>query len=234
MDQPHPLILLALVACAEPVSGPAGRPLADLVVDAPGHTGEGLRDAARVVNGVRGGGRWQGGTDVFSLGLDPGEDTVVLGFSGGAAVDVEGPDLAVFENPFEVRGGGWFVDPVVVEVSADCEAFVAFPHHREGDPAAWDPDPATWPGFAGLGPVLLHEEEHPVDPLSPEAGGDRFDLADLDPADPAAAAVRAEGAACVRLTSAAARVDPETGLLFPKDPISDGADLDGVYAAEVE
>ena len=212
--------------------------LATEVVAAPGATGEGPRDADRAVNGVRGAGRWAGNTDdVFSLGLEVGvDDTIVVGFAGdAAAIDVDGPDLAIFENPFEVEAGGFFLDPVVVEVSADCEAWVAFPHAYDApDPTVYEADPTLWIGFAGLGPVLLHEEDNPVDPLSEDAGGDRFDLADLDPTDRVAIGVLAEGARCVRLQSAAVVVDQATGATFPHDPISNGADIDGVYAAAVE
>ena len=75
-------------------------------------------------------------------------------------------------------------------------------------------------------PRTLHEEDNPVDPLSDEAGGDRFDLATLDSEDPIAVEIQEDGAACVRLRSAS--VDG-----FPSDPASNGADIDGVYAAEV-
>jgi hypothetical protein len=204
--------------------------LATEVVEAPGATGEGVRDADRAVNGVRGGGRFAGSVDVFALGLEPGvDDVLVLGFADGlVAADVDGPDLAVFENAFEVKeGGGFFLDPVVVEVSPDCERWVAFPHDYAGaDPNVYEPDPTSWHGFAGLTPVMLHEEAYLVDPLSDAAGGDTFDLATLDPEDPVGAEVQAGGAACVRLRSAAVEG-------YPADPISNGADIDGVYAAEV-
>jgi hypothetical protein len=238
VDQPRAVALLLLAACDEEVDGGGGAALATEIVEAPGATGEGPRDAQRAVNGVRGAGQFAGNTnDVFSLGLEVGaDDVIVLGFGNdAAAIDVEGPDLAIFENAFEVESGGYFLDPIVVEVSADCETFVAFPHVYEApDPTVYEPDPALWIGFAGLGPVLLHEEDNPVDPLSEEAGGDRFDLADLDASDPVAADVLATGARCVRLRSAAVIVDPATGEPYPRDPISNGADIDGVYAHTVE
>jgi hypothetical protein len=216
-------MLLAAAGCGG--EAPDGPVRATEVIEAPGATGEGFHDADRAVNGVRGGGTFTGGIDVFSLGLEPGiDDVLVLGFEGGAVVDVDGPDLAVFENPFEIEEGGFFLDPVVVEVSPDCDRWTAFPHQY--DAALYEPDPAAWLGFAGITPVLLHEEDNPVDPLSEDAGGDRFDLADLDPEEAVGAEVREGGAACVRLRSAA--VDG-----YPADPISDGADIDGVYAAEV-
>jgi hypothetical protein len=219
------MVLGIVAGCAGAVpedAGPAhpGAQLAVDVVSASAASDRRFGDPALAVNGVRGGGTFQGGLDVYRVGLQP-QDDLVLGFDD-PVVDGDGPDLVVFENPFEVRGGGWFVDPVVVEVSADCETFVAFAHAYGGG-EAYDADPGAWEGFAGITPVQLHEEAHPVDPLDPEAGGDAFDLAALD--DPALA----DGIVCVRLTAAAAHVDPETGAPFPMDPISDGPDIDGVY-----
>jgi hypothetical protein len=209
VDRPHALILLVAACSAETTEtrpSHAGT-LATLVISAPGDTGEGFHDVQRAVDGVRGGGQYAGGMDVFSLGDD---DELVLGFEEPVP-DGEGFDLAVFENPFDVRGGdGRFVDPAVVEVSADCEAFVAFPATYAG--VDYEDDPALWSGFAGIEPVLLHEEENPVDALSDEAGGDRFDLAE----------VGLDEVACVRITSGVA-------WGFPADPVSDGPDIDGVY-----
>lgn len=208
MDRP-PALILVLAACSGETDDEPRHAgvLATLVISAPGDTGEGFHDAQRAVNGVRGAGRYAGGTDVFSLGDD---DELVLGFEEPVP-DGPGFDLAVFENPFDVRGGdGRFVDPAVVEVSADCEAFVAFPATYDGED--YEDDPSLWSGFAGVGPVLLHEEEHPVDALSDEAGGDRFDLAEVGLAE----------VACVRITSGVA-------WGFPADPVSDGPDIDGVY-----
>jgi hypothetical protein len=48
----------------------------------------------------------------------------------------------------------------VVEVTADGEAWAAFPHALLGDPA----DAGAWLGFAGLAPVALHVDDYPVDP----------------------------------------------------------------------
>lgn len=207
MDRPHALIAGVLVACAPASERTAAHPgtLATGVVSATGATGEGFHDATRAVNGVRGAGAQAGSTDVFSI---PPDGELVLSFDEPIP-DGEGPDLAVFENPFDVDGGGRFMDPAVVEASDDCEGFVAFPF--EG-PEAWSADPSDWSGFAGITPVLLHEEEHPVDPFGEEAGGDVFDLGD----------VGLDEVVCVRVTAA-------TAWGFPADPISDGPDVDGVY-----
>ena len=195
---------------------------ADVVVDAPGASGAGFGDPTLAVNGVRGGGLAAGGMDVYSMGLTAGvNDTLVLAWSGRRVVDVPGPDLVVFENPFEITGpDDVFMDLLIVEVSGDDGAtWTAFPHEYLGGDA-YSSDPAHWEGFAGRTPVLLHEADNPVDPLDVTvAGGDAFDLADLDE--------HAGGAIThVRLRSA--------GTEHPVDPVANGPDVDGVYAAELE
>lgn len=226
MDRSHAVIcVVAGCAGADVEDGPTSV-LATEVVSAPGATGTGFFDVDLAVNGVRGAGQWQGGLDVYSVAMD---DELVLGFVD-PVFDTDGPDLAVFENPFDVRSGGRFFDPVVVEGSPDCERFVAFPVVYDGDPSVWTADPGEWHGFAGVGPVLLNEDDHPVDPLSDEAGGDRFDLLDLDPDDPVAVEILDDGLLCVRLTAATRWTEPASGLPYPADPISNGPDIDGVYA----
>lgn len=217
-----------LVACTGgqgPVEAAAG--LATELLEAPGDQREGRFDAGRAVNGVRGGGLTQGSTDTFSLGYGADDAHVVLGWHGAAVLDGEGFDLIVFENPFEVASGGRFMDPTVVEVSPDGVRWVAFPHGYDGGAVN---DPASWWGLAGLEPVQVHDDDHPVPYDADDAGGDRFDLADLDPSDPVAADVLADGAVAVRLSSAHVWTDPATGEPFPREAISDGADIDGVAA----
>ncbi len=195
------------------------------VVSAPGDTGEGFGDVSRATNGVRGGGATAGSLDVFTVGPE-----LVLGTGDRPIFDAPGVDLVVFENPFdETSGDGRFMDPAVVEVSADGVDFVAFDHVYDGGPDYLD-DPAAWTGFAGIAPVLLNEDSHPLPPLSEGAGGDRFDLADLPAGDPVADDVRRNGAVAVRVTAATAWTDPSTGAPFPADPISNGPDVDGIWA----
>ena len=205
---------------------------ADEVVEAPGATGVDFGDPERAVNGVRGGGAEAGGTDVFSLGIEPGVDSeLVLRWSERLVLNGPGVDFVVFENAFE-SGGGVFMDLATVEVSRDGVAWVAFEHdYVADDETGWSNDPADWSGFAGRSPVLLHDEDNPVDPVDPAvAGGDGFDLDDL-PADAEADLIRTEGFVYLRLTSAPAVLNPDTGEPFVRDPISNGADIDGVYAA---
>ncbi len=206
-----------------PAPRASGVAYADEVIAAPSSEGP-FRDVRRAVNGVRGAGTWAGGTDVFSLGTG---ERLVLRWSGRRVVDGPGADLAVFENPFQVDEDAWFLDPLVVEVSRDGETWVAFPHdYTADDEMVYDPRPSAWPGFAGLGPVTLHDERRPLDPFDPAAGGDHFDLADLPGAE--GEAIRREG--CVYIRLGAPGTNPDTGEPYPRDLVSNGPDIDGVYA----
>ena len=169
-------------------------PWADVVLDADS-------DAALAANGARGLGDHQGGTDVYSLGLDINQ-SLILSWSAGVLNDGPGVDLVVFENAFVYANDEVFVDPVVVGVSPDGVNFVDFPHTFAGpDPEVWSSDPNHWIGFAGKTPVRLNEDTNPTDPFDPSlAGGDGFDFADLPDGDPVADDIRASGAVAVRLT----------------------------------
>jgi hypothetical protein len=218
-----PLVSALLLAGCAAELDPSSARLLEEVVSAPGDTGAGFRDVGRAVNGVRGGGWTAGSLDVFTVTSE-----LVLGTDGVPVLDGPGPELVVFENPFVIGSGGVFVEPAVVEVSADCEAFAAFPHTYHGGDQFLR-EPAAWDGFAGLTPVALHAEERPLDPLSAEAGGDAFDLGDLDPGDAAAEDVLANGFLCVRITPATAWTSPATGAPYPEDPVANGPDIDGVW-----
>ncbi len=205
---------------------------ADTVIEAPGATGEGFRDASRAVNGVRGAGDSMGSLDVFSLGYTPGEDDhIVLRWAGQRVTDGPGADVVVFENAFVVTPGSNFIDAAIVEVSRDGTTWVAFPHdYRAEDDGAYSSSPGDWLGFAGVTPVRLDVDANPVDPFDAEAaGGDAFDLATLPSDDPEALAIREEGLVFLRIVSAHARIDPDTGEPYPAAAISDGPDIDGVY-----
>jgi hypothetical protein len=210
--------------------------LATTVVDAPGATGEGFGDPARATNGVRGAGPNAGSLDVYSLNYTS-RPYLVLSWGGHTVRNGPGADFVVFENAFRVSGSAaYFMDPVIVSVSRDGEHWVDLPHaYLAPDRTRYSRDPEHWQGFAGRTPVLLHEESHPVDPFDPiAAGGDAFDLDLLGNGEDEAGAVRREGFRFVRLTSAAIVIDPKTGAPYPRDPLSDGADIDGVYARWVD
>ena len=220
------------VALAGCTGGPHG--LADEIVEAPGATGVGFGDPRRAIDGVRGAGEHAGSLDVYSL--DYRERThLVLGFSGEVVIDGPGADLVVFENGFRQQGvDAFFMDPVVVEVSPDGARWLAFPHDYVAvDETLYEPHPEAWRGFAGVTPVRF-DSERDADAFAEGAGGDAFDLAELVGTDDASRALAAEirdaGARYVRLTSAALVVNPDTGVAFPRDAVSDGADIDGVAA----
>jgi hypothetical protein len=209
--------------------------LADTVVDAPGATGTGFGDPMRAVNGVRGAGNSSGSLDVFSLGYNPGQnDHITLAWSNGRLQNGPGPDLAVFENPF-LFSGGTFMDLIIVEVSIDGVEFRELAHdYIAADPMVYVSDPALWPGFAGRTPVRLNADTNPVDPFNATAaGGDALDLDTVVGNDALAQSIRANGVRFVRLVSAPARINPDTGARFVRAAISNGADIDGVYGRYV-
>lgn len=131
------------------------------------NAGFGQSDLTSVVLGPpEGGGALQGGTDVLSLGTG---GSVTVAFRDNLVFDGPGDDLVVFENPFFVGDidGQVFTEYGFVEVSADGREFVRFPF-----------DPGSGEGLAGRTPVLSNSGNG-LDPLSSDAGGDRFDLADI-------------------------------------------------------
>ena len=201
---------LLLVGCTN------GAPWADVVIDAPGADQEldGFSDPHFAVNGARGGGLSAGGTDVYSLDRDGPRTHLVVGFSDLQVVDGEGPDFVVFENAFQISSGGNFMDPTLVEVSRDGEVWHPFPATFAG--TTYDNDPALWEGFAGIQPVVHDVDDRSTpDVDDPEAGGDRFDLADLG----------LDSVTQIRLSAAPG---------VPNEPVSNGPDIDAVYALNYE
>ncbi len=123
-----------------------------------------------VLGPPKGAGAGTGSLDVTSLG-DGG--FVTLEFEGNVIVDGPGADFIVFENAFVVSAP----DDVYAElgrvlVSQDGQAWIGF---------ECQPDAYPYEGCAGWHPVLANADENDIDPLDPgAAGGDAFDLADLD------------------------------------------------------
>ncbi len=202
---------------------------ADEVIDAPNASGSGFGDPMRAINGVRGGGESMQSLDVYSIGIGP-DEWLVLAFAGRRLVDGPGDDLAVFENAFVYSDGLTFIDAAIVEVSSDGSEWVALAYdYVAPDERVYSARAEHWMGFAGVTPVYLHAEDAPLDPFAQEAGGDRFDLAELAPSE-ATDRIRREGARFVRILAAASRVNDDTGEAFVIDPVSDGPDIDGIYA----
>ncbi|HOD07193.1 MAG TPA: LIC_13355 family lipoprotein [Myxococcota bacterium] len=206
------------------------RPM-DLVVEAPGASGEGTGDPRNAVNGVRGGGALTGGTDVYSISAVTGS-FLVLALDGFSIGNGPGAELVVFENPFNYGDGGVFMDQTIVQVSRDGITWVSFPFDFTAeDETSYSTDPAYWDGFAGVTPVIFNQDIDPnADPFNAEtAGGDAFDLDRLDQDDPDAAAVARHGFRFVRLLPARTVLNPDTEQAFVSDPISNGPDIDGIY-----
>lgn len=211
---------------------PVAEPMTE-IVDAPGDTGQGTGDAAKAVNGVRGGGRDAGGSDVFSIGFELDENGyLIIGIKDRAIKDGPGTDFAIFENVFSVGDGGMFMDPAVVLLSRDGLSWVPYPFdYIADDETEYSKRPSDWDGFAGVTPVMLNQETNEVDPFDQAvAGGDHFDLANLDPGDPEALAIRKYGFTVLKIIPAAIILNRDTGEAFVRDPMSNGPDIDGVWA----
>jgi hypothetical protein len=138
-----------------------------------------------------------GSTSVAALGNG---GSVVLAFRDLVIEDGPGPDFLLFENPFFVGAAPAsaddfylvFVEPGVVEVSADGETWVALPFDAgalaEATSQTADPDLyLRLQGLAGVTPTLTGDWTRVEDPLVWDpagtggvsgAGGDAFDLAD--------------------------------------------------------
>jgi hypothetical protein len=119
----------------------------------------------------RGAGCCGGSLDVMSLGNG---GSIVLSFGQNAIVDGPGPDFLVFENAFYLGDDEEhpFAELATVEVSADGVGWSAFPCSAVEPP---------YGSCAGWHPVFANPEANGIDPLDPAAaGGDPFDLADLD------------------------------------------------------
>ncbi|HXC52944.1 MAG TPA: hypothetical protein VN634_18805 [Candidatus Limnocylindrales bacterium] len=155
-----------------------------------------------VLGPPEGGGMLKGSLDVVSLGNG---GSITVAFADNVVVDGEGDDLVIFENAF-FGGDLLFAELAFVEVSADARQWFAFPY-----------DPDTHAGLAGRTPVLANSENG-LDPLAPESGGDRFDLAD----------VGLEFARFVRITDAGDLIDDPGNHSFAGT--KGGFDLDAVAA----
>ncbi len=162
-----PILLTALVSTVYAPAAVLADPWLDAVVAfAPGESaGFGAEALPRVIRRApRGGGLLQGSTDVVSLG-DGG--SISLAFRDNLVFDGPGDDLVIFENAFHVgsEGGPIFTELAFVEVSDDNRVWHRFPF-----------DALSGEGLAGASAVLA-SRENGIDPLGPNAGGDRFDIA---------------------------------------------------------
>ena len=130
------------------------------------NAGYGAKNLPCVVLGPPAGtGASGGSTDVVSLGN---AGSIVLEFEDVELIDGPGPDLLVFENAFP----GW-PEPGFVAVSEDGTTWREWPCEPQNSAGGY-------PHCAGIASVF----SNPTNGISPtdaaEAGGDAFDLADID------------------------------------------------------
>ncbi|GIX45659.1 MAG: hypothetical protein D6691_08655 [Candidatus Hydrogenedentota bacterium] len=116
-------------------------------------------------------------SDLLSLGIG---GSIVLEFVSSIVVDGPGPDLTVFENPFQPIGypGFVFCETATVAVSQNGSNWVTFPFNFH-DPAttAGLYSPSCYEGLAGVHPVFS-SPSNGISPFDPNvSGGDSFDLA---------------------------------------------------------
>ncbi|HMA99554.1 MAG TPA: LIC_13355 family lipoprotein [Spirochaetota bacterium] len=207
---------------------------ADLIVAAPGQGSGPYKDPALLTNGV-----FAGENDVFTItGLDS-NNFIILGWQEHTVINGAGSDLAVMENPFIIGGNAAavFMEQAVIAVSSDMSNWVEFPHdYLNTNENSYVPNPALWSGFAGVKPVHYHETTNRVDIFaSGKAGGDHFDLDDL-PDTVHGRQIKSNGFKYIKITAAAAVVNPDTGsnFVYDKDNFYNGPDIDGVYARYVK
>lgn len=234
----------------------SGLYMADMVIQAPGHTGTAFYDSSKAVNGIRGAGTGAGSLDVFSLDNSGASSYIVLGWSGRRVKNGPGMDFIVFENGFYFSGNSQtrFMDLAFVEVSNDNINYCGFaPVYTNAPQTSYSNDPSKWARFAGKTPVLFNIDTNNLTAAEtfqdldsngePDlAGGDGYDLSGLS-ADNSfntgcTIAVRDDlmnnGFTYLRLTPASRRNNPATAAPFVADGASNGPDFDGVLARYVQ
>ncbi len=216
-------------------SSPAGLSVADYVSSAPADKKTGNEDARCATNGVRGLGDTQGSIDVFILDRTGSGASIVLEWSGRKVTDGTGVDFIVYENAFNILGGGGtrFMEPIVVEVSRDNTNYCGWSPAYSGG-GSYSNNPANWTRFAGVTPVTYNQDTNPLTAgtLVGSGGGDAFDLSDANFDGVSGTgcdttkrdAIRTSGFLYLKLTAATARG-------FPGDSAgTNGPDVDGVIA----
>ena len=121
----------------------------------------------------QGAGDYMGSLDVLTLGMG-GE--IIVGFGNEGIADGEGADFIVFENVLYETGdpNKPYAEVAEISVSADLQTWHTFPCASEGLP---------YTGCAGWHAVFAHPDNG-ISPFDPEtAGGDAFDLAELNVTD---------------------------------------------------
>ncbi|MCG6150410.1 LIC_13355 family lipoprotein [Leptospira bandrabouensis] len=251
--------ILALLAAAEisnnsktncpPKNLPQGIPMANTVVSA-NSTVSGFSDPSKAINGICGGGELSGSLDVYALNLTGAGATLVLSWGGKTVKNVSGIDFVVYENPFRVSESSdrYAFDPMVVQVSYDGINYCGFDLSGFNSSAADSNKISSWPGFAGLRPVLYNMSSNllTLDQLFTSTGsgflfggGDGFNIdhlisnASCD--STALNQIKTLGFKYIKMTSASAVTNPNTGsgYVYPHS-YTNGSDIDGVVAKSVE
>ncbi len=194
----------------------------------------GVIDSYKAVNGVRGAGLYSGSLDVAQLNyIISNGNFIILKWKNKIVLNGPGKDFVVFENGFKYSGytNRFFMDLIIVSVSTDAENWVDFPvDYTFPVESVYTDNPGYWVGFAGKTPVLYNEDSNKTDPFNESlSGGDGFDLEDLPDTD-LGRAIKSNGFRYIKLTTAPSCINPDTGTNFVKDGMSNGADIDGVYA----
>lgn len=224
-------------------SAPVGTAVADTVSSAPGDIAAGFFDAICAVNGVRGEGDVNGSLDVYTLGASGAAASLTLEWSGRRVTNGGGSDFIVFENAFFLNSdtNTRFMEPTIVEVSNNGVDYCGWtPNYTNGDETVYSKNPAAWLRFAGVSPVYYNQDTNILNAAAlftpATAGGDAYDLSDANFGSGCAAGIRTDiqtnGFVYVKLTSASARTNPDTGANFVQDPgaFGGGPDIDGVVA----
>ena len=220
---------------------------ADTVTYAPNHTGSGFQDKTKAVNGVRGAGLSSGSGDVFSLTATGANASMVLEWSGKRILNGSGIDFIVYENAFQYNSNPStvFMEAVIVEVSQDNVSYCGFsPDYIFSPETTYNINPTYWKRFAGITPVIYNIESNVFSGNdlydTSKTGGDGFDLDNLIATNDYNIGcnttlrdkIKSEGFVYLRLTSATARTNLDTGANFLQDTgaFDGGPDIDGVMA----
>ncbi|MCT8334771.1 LIC_13355 family lipoprotein [Leptospira sp. 85282-16] len=251
--------LLALLAAAEisnnsktncpPKILPQGIPIANTVVSANSSV-SGFNDSSKAINGICGGGELSGSLDVYALNLTGTGATLILSWGGKIVKNVTGIDFIIYENPFRVTESSdrYAFDPMVVQVSYDGTNYCGFDLSGFNSSTADSNKISSWPGFAGLRPVLYNMSSNllSLEQLFTSTGsgfllggGDGFNIDDLitnaSCDNTALNQIKSLGFKYIKMTSASAVTNPNTssGYVYPHS-YSNGSDIDGVVAKSVE
>ncbi|XDD45887.1 LIC_13355 family lipoprotein [Leptospira sp. WS39.C2] len=235
-----------------PTSLPVSIPLANTIVSA-NSTVTGFSNSSKAINGVCGGGEFSGSLDVYSLNLTGSGATLVLSWAGKTVKNVTGNDFIIYENSFKVSESSdrYAFDPMVVQVSFNGTEYCGFDLSGFNPSVADSNKISSWPGFAGLRPVVYNMATKPftVDELFTQTGngfllggGDGFNLDDLIVGGPntncdaaARTNIQTNGFKFIKMISASNVTNPNTGsgYVYPHS-YNNGPDIDGVVAKYIE